>query len=44
MAAGEGSVSWDGLDARGRAVASGVYFARIDVDGLTASGKLLMLK
>jgi hypothetical protein len=44
MVAGEGSVSWDGLDARGRAVASGVYFARIDVDGLTASGKLLMLK
>lgn len=44
MAAGDGAVLWDGLDGRGRAVASGVYFARIDVDGLTASGKLLMLK
>ena len=44
MAAGDGTVSWDGLDGRGKAVASGVYFARIDVDGLTASGKLLMLK
>jgi hypothetical protein len=44
MTAGDGTVVWDGLDGRGVAVASGVYFARIDVDGLTASGKLLMLK
>jgi hypothetical protein len=43
-AAGDGTVRWDGLDGGGKAVASGVYFARIDVDGLTASGKLLMLK
>lgn len=44
MAAGDGAVRWDGLDGRGKAVASGVYFAKLDVDGLTASGKLLMLK
>lgn len=43
-AAGDGTAVWDGLDGRGQAVASGVYFAKIDVDGLTASGKLLMLK
>jgi hypothetical protein len=44
MAAGDGSVRWDGLDDGGRPVASGVYFARLDVDGLTACGKLLVMK
>jgi len=44
MAAGDGSVRWDGLDDAGNPVATGVYFARLDVDGLTACGKLLMLK
>jgi hypothetical protein len=44
MAAGDGSVRWDGLDDAGNPVSTGVYFARLDVDGLTACGKLLMLK
>jgi flagellar hook assembly protein FlgD len=44
LPAGDGAVRWDGLDDHGNAVATGVYFARLDVDGLTASGKLLMLK
>ena len=44
MEAGSGVAVWDGLDNGGRRVASGVYFAKLDVDGLTASGKLIMLK
>jgi len=44
MPAGDGVAVWDGLDSRGERVASGVYFARLDVDGLTASGKLMYLK
>ncbi len=42
--AGDGEALWDGLDNSGNHVASGVYFARLDVDGLTASGKLMVLK
>mgnify|MGYP001111153370 CR=1 FL=1 len=44
MPAGGGQAVWDGLDNAGRRVSSGVYFARLDIDGLTASGKLIMLK
>jgi hypothetical protein len=44
MEAGDGNAVWDGLDNAGREVASGVYFAKLDVDGLTASGKLMMLR
>lgn len=42
--AGPGVAVWDGLDDRGRHVASGVYFARLDIDGVTASGKLMVLR
>ena len=42
--AGPGQIRWDGLDATGRPVATGVYFARLDIDGTTASGKLMVLK
>jgi hypothetical protein len=44
LPAGDGVAMWDGLDDRGEKVSSGVYFARLDVDGLTASGKLMYLK
>ena len=44
MGAGAGKAVWDGLDNSGENVASGVYFAKLDIDGLTASGKLIMLK
>ena len=33
LEAGQHQVSWDGTDARGQAVASGSYVARLDVDG-----------
>ncbi|MCK4409359.1 MAG: T9SS type A sorting domain-containing protein [Candidatus Eisenbacteria sp.] len=44
MDGGAGVAVWDGFDNSGERVASGVYFAKLDVDGLTASGKLIMLK
>jgi hypothetical protein len=44
MPGGHGVALWDGLDNEGERVASGVYFARLDVDGLTAMGKLMVLK
>jgi len=42
--AGEHSARWDGTDAQGRAVASGVYFVRLSVDGWTDSRKMALLK
>ena len=44
MDSGAGFAVWDGFDNAGERVASGVYFARLDIDGLTACGKLIMLK
>jgi hypothetical protein len=44
MDGGAGIAVWNGFDNAGERVASGVYFARLDIDGLTASGKLMMLK
>ena len=44
MPGGHGVALWNGLDNEGERVASGVYFARLDVDGLTAMGKLMILK
>ena len=44
MPGGHGVAVWDGIDNAGERVASGVYFARLDVDGLTAMGKLVVLK
>jgi hypothetical protein len=37
-------VVWDGRDARGREVASGVYFVRWSDGGSTASGKVIVMK
>ena len=42
--AGDKLAYWDGMDNYGGKVASGVYFARLNVDGLTAFGKLVVLK
>jgi len=44
MTGGPGQAVWDGLDNSGERVASGVYFTKLDIDGLTASGKLIVLK
>ena len=42
--AGRHAAVWDGTDSRGRALASGVYFAKLTVGGETDSAKMIMLK
>jgi hypothetical protein len=41
--AGADRIGWDGTDARGRPVASGVYFARLEVAGHAAASRKLAL-
>jgi len=42
--AGRHSVVWDGNDAGGRAVSSGVYFYRMTSDGYVKTQKMVILK
>ena len=42
--AGRVDVAWDSRDGNGRAVASGVYFYRLKVDGFTAAKKMMLVK
>jgi len=44
MGEGLNSVLWDGRDAQGRALQSGIYFYRLNGLGLDQSRKMLMLK
>ena len=44
MTAGPHSVIWDGKDATGREVASGVYFVRLEAGGRMKAKKLLLLR
>jgi len=37
-------VTWDGRDSRGRSVASGIYFVRLDAREFSASRKMVLLK
>ena len=37
-------VQWDGRDEAGHAVASGVYFCRLEVAGQTAVEKMVLLR
>lgn len=41
---GEHRLVWSGRDAKGEALPSGVYFARLRADGATASRKMILLK
>lgn len=43
MAPGPHRVSWSGRDAGGRAVASGVYYVRVDADGRQQTRKLVKI-
>jgi hypothetical protein len=43
-AAGRHVISWDGRDARGEGVPSGVYFARLVAEGRTSERKLVLVK
>jgi len=42
--AGRYDVEWDGRDAAGHRVASGIYFARITAAGDSRARKLVLLK
>jgi hypothetical protein len=44
LEAGERALSWDGRDAQGRTVASGVYFVRALVDGRQLVGRLVIVR
>lgn len=43
-APGEHEVIWDGLDARGREVAAGVYFYAMEADGFRDERKMVLLR
>ena len=44
ISAGEHSVQWNGCDADGRPVATGVYFYRIETEQYRATRKMVLLK
>jgi hypothetical protein len=44
MPAGTNQVVWDGRDAKGRPVASGVYFYRLEAEGFTAARRLVLAR
>ncbi|MCK4513421.1 right-handed parallel beta-helix repeat-containing protein, partial [bacterium] len=44
QSAGTYDVTWDGRDADGRMVASGVYFYRLDLDGDSETKRMILLK
>ncbi len=42
--AGSFTVTWDGTDAQGHRVASGIYLYRLQAGGFTAARRMLLLK
>ncbi|MCE5251388.1 T9SS type A sorting domain-containing protein [bacterium] len=44
LAAGRHTAVWDGKDDGGAPVSAGIYFARLTCGGLTATGKMVMVK
>lgn len=44
LPAGAGSATWDGRDDAGRPVAAGVYFARLEADGVRLQRKMVLVK
>jgi hypothetical protein len=44
LPAGNYTARWDGTDARGTSVASGVYFCRITAGGMVATRKMILVK
>lgn len=44
MSAGHHTVPWQGRDSSGHAVASGVYFVRLQGEGLDLKQKVLLVK
>jgi hypothetical protein len=44
MGGGRHTVVWDGRDASGRAVATGIYFYTLEAGSFRASRKMLLVK
>jgi flagellar hook assembly protein FlgD len=44
LPAGKHGFAWDAKDDRGRAVASGIYFIRLENDGKSGMRKVVLLK
>ena len=44
LAAGEYTASWDGKDVRGRRLASGIYFLRLEADNQVLTRKVVLLR
>ncbi|HHZ14502.1 MAG TPA: T9SS type A sorting domain-containing protein [Candidatus Cloacimonetes bacterium] len=44
MAKGHHTVTWDGLDDKGIAVSSGVFFVRIEMNGKSQAHKMVLMK
>jgi flagellar hook assembly protein FlgD len=44
VAAGSQSITWNGKDASGNAVASGLYFVRVENSGKAVTRKMLLSK
>jgi len=44
LPAGQHVINWDGLGGSGKAIASGVYFYRLNTDEFTTTKKMLLLK
>jgi len=44
MTAGVHRARWDGLDARGRAARSGIYFAKLTAGPATRAERILLLR
>jgi hypothetical protein len=44
LPAGDHAVTWDGTDSAGRRLGSGMYFARLEADGIASTSKLMLIK
>ncbi|HXL15098.1 MAG TPA: FlgD immunoglobulin-like domain containing protein, partial [Methylomirabilota bacterium] len=44
MPAGEHHITWDGTNDRGRDLASGAYFYRLEANGVVEAKKLILLR
>ncbi|MDD2331917.1 MAG: T9SS type A sorting domain-containing protein [Candidatus Cloacimonetes bacterium] len=44
LSKGHHSIVWNGLDERGTAVSSGVYFVRVEMNGISQTHKMILMK
>jgi hypothetical protein len=44
LSKGHHSIVWNGLDERGTAVSSGVYFVRVEMNGMSQTHKMILMK